>query len=65
MAQQLSKSMFTAVLTLDHTASCVFLLSLACNNFFEGALRLGSLPVIIYLGGTKPLGGICIYLGGT
>ena len=26
---------------------------------------LGALPVIIDLGGTKPLGGICIYLGGT
>ena len=25
---------------------------------------LGALPVIIDLGGTKPLGGICIYLGG-
>ena len=26
---------------------------------------MGALPVIIDLGGTKPLGGICIYLGGT
>ena len=29
------------------------------------ATALGALPVIIDLGGTKPLGGICIYLGGT
>ena len=60
--------MVTVFLTLDHT-SC-FLLSLVCNIFYQArgryrATELGALPVIIDLGGTKPLGGICIYLGGT
>ena len=68
MARELSKlPMFAIFLTLDHTA-CFFLLSLVCNNFFPGSgalFMLGALPVIIDLGGTKPLGGICIYLGGT
>ena len=56
--------MFTAFLVLDHT-TCFFLLKFGL--FFPGwgaLFILGALPIIVDFGGTKPLGGICIYLGG-
>ena len=53
-----------AFLALDHTACFSFFLWF----FFPGSgvlFMLGALPIIVDLGGTQPLGGICIYLGGT
>ena len=57
MVQQLSKSMFTAVLTCDHT-TCVFLLSLACSNFFPGSRShfWGHYRLSFTLGGQSHLG---------
>ena len=65
MAQQLSKTMLTAVLSLDHDAG-VFLLSVACNNYFPGSrahFSWGHYPLSFTLGGQSHLGAFAFILG--
>ena len=57
--------MFTAILTLDHNAR-VFLLSVACNNFFPGSrahFSWGHYQLSFTLGGQSHLGAFAFILG--